>query len=198
MDIRSLNLIFWLTFFCVFPVEGKRIEKNLANITTISPLRSIEGYLVVYVNASGVGPSIEFSRVKTKKLDVITTEPYLKFTQKYTLHLNGLDKGLYYLPMPEGVYQITKVNAPFYDLPYWLPTENTPQWRFSIHRDKFNFIGELNIAKERSSGTIDVNLYNRIATYQEQLKSELNKVQVPYTLITTSGYRDDFFQELEK
>lgn len=212
MDFRSLNLIFWLIFVCAFPVKGKE-PKSLSNISSLTPLRGLQGYLVVYIDVSGVAPSIEFSRINTRKLDVIPQnkkikfanqyivslkDPKIKLTSKYTINLKDLEKGFYYLPLIEGVYQVTKVNVPFYDLPYWLPTENASQWRFSIHRGKFNFIGELNVAKERSTNVVDVNLYNRIATYQEQLKKELKQVQGPYELIATPGYRDEFFEELER
>ena len=198
MDFRNFCLTFCLVLFCISPVNGKEIAKNLTTISSIPLLTKNQGYLVLYIDVAGVAPSIELSKVSTRKLDIIPADKKLKFGNTYTFDLKGLEKGFYYVPMLEGVYQVTKVNAPFYDLPYWIPTQDDPRWRFSVHKEKFNFIGELNIAKERLAKIVDINLYNRIATHQQALKSELEQVQGAYNLISTPGYRDEFFQELEK
>ena len=198
MDFKTFNLSFLLMLVCVFPVYSKDYQKSLTTIESIPSLTKNQGYLVVYVDVEGIAPSIELSKINTRKLGVIPKDKKVHFTHTYTIDLKGLEKGFYYVPMFEGVYQITKVSTPFYDLPYWLPTENDLKWRFSIHKDTFNFVGELNIAKERLAKVIDVNLYNRIATHQEAIKNELKQAQGNSVLMFTPGYRDEFYQELIK
>lgn len=198
MDFRRLCLFSWLILICVFPASSKDITKSLVPISSISPLAKDQGYLVVYVDVGGIAPSIEFSKVKARSSNIFSKSKKLKLSNTYSIDLKGLKKGFYYVPILEGTYQITRVNTPFYDLPYWLPTENAPRWRFSIHKEAFNFIGELKIAKERYANVIDVNLYNRIATHQEALKNEMKQVSGTFSLMFSPGYRDEFFEELQK
>ena len=177
--------------------QGKNVTKVLSLPASAPDLAKNQGYLLVYVNVDGSAPSINFSKVNTKKTDFLVTAPR-SFTRDFTLDLKNTIPGFYVVPMFAGVYQITRVNAPFYDLPYWLATENQAKWRFGIEENHINFIGEIYIAKERASNTIDVRLLNRFATYQDQILDELITMPVKLTLVIKPGYQDEFLQALEK
>ena len=97
-----------------------------------------------------------------------------------------------------GNYQITNVNAPFYDLPFSLTTRNRASWRFAIEADKINFIGEISIAKARATNTIDVNLHPRIAVHYQRIGHELAELLTRYPLVSNLGYRDQFLTTLEQ
>lgn len=179
------------------PVLAKAIVKKLSMAQQVAPLAKKQGYLLVYVNVDGVAPSIEFSKVKTTKTDVIVGEAN-GYSKDYRLDLKQLKPGFYLVPMFSGIYQITRVNAPFYDLPYWLGTGNKAKWRFAIEANKVNFIGEIFIAKERGTNNIDVHLLNRVAKYYPEIKQQLAMLAEPLPLALKMGYQDPFLQELEK
>ena len=197
MDFKIAKIVVLFLAVTHFSAQSKELTKILTTAANLTPLMKNQGYLMIYVDVSGIAPSIKISKVNTKKLDIIPRAKKLSFTKDYMIDLKGLDKGFYYVPMLEGVYQITKVNTPFYDLPYWLPTENDPRWRFIIKEQQVNFAGELNIAKERAAKVIDVNLHNRLAYFLDAIKDDLNKAAVELPLNVSSGYRDEFFQELD-
>jgi hypothetical protein len=178
--------------------KSKDVIKVLNHAKDVPELKKKQGYLMFYVNVDGIAPSIQFSKISTKKTDFILPDERISFTKDYFLDLKNVTKGFYFIPLFAGIYQITRINAPFYDLPYWLPTNKEAKWRFGVEENSINFIGEINIAKERGVNVIDVNLFNRVATYHEQILKEIALMPQSFPLKTKSGYRDDFFMELGK
>jgi hypothetical protein len=199
MNVRNGLLVVFIvcSIFLSDGAQGKNLIKTLSLPVSAPVLEKGQGYLLVYINVNGSAPSIELSKVNTKKTDFLVTEPS-SFTRDYTLDLKNITPGFYVVPMLAGIYQITRVNAPFYDLPYWLATEKQAKWRFGIEENHVNFIGEIYIAKERGTNTIDVNLLNRFATYRKQILNELLTMPVKLPLVIKPGYQDEFLRALEK
>lgn len=177
--------------------QAKSINKTLSTAINAEQLAKHEGYLLMYINVEGSAASIEFSKINTKRDTYVTSTP-TSFTHNYKIELKQITKGFYVIPLLTGVYQITRVNAPFYDLPYWLDTENKTKWRFAIEENHLNFIGEMYIAKERDTNNVDVHLLNRFATYQKQITNEFSKMISIYPLRLKPGYQDEYLIELEK
>lgn len=192
---RLIVLLFWLSL--TSPVYADVLNKPLQTADKVSELEREQGYLLLYVNADGVAPSIEFSRIRGKKPLSELTET-LKFDRDYQISFKDKPAGLYLVPMFAGNYQITNVNAPFYDLPFSLTTRNRASWRFAIEADKINFIGEISIAKARATNTIDVNLHPRIAVHYQRIGQELAELLTRYPLVSNLGYRDQFLTTLEQ
>lgn len=198
MDIKKLLLTMFFSACCVLlgeHAQGQSISKNLSVALNVPELIENQGYLMVYVNVEGIAPSLELSKINTNKTDFINVENF-SFSKDYRINLKNVLPGFYFIPMLAGVYQITRINAPFYDLPYWLPTEKQAKWRFAIEKDHINFIGELYIAKERETNEIDIHLFNRFAMYQKQINSELAVMAKNLPLKIKPGYPDEFLQEL--
>ena len=186
-----LLLTLWLP-----DVQAKEYIKDLTTSADLLPLQKKQGYLVLYLDVNGSAPSIEFKKIKTTKKSYLNSNDKISFSNKYTITLKNKKKGVYLVPLLAGLYQITRVNAPYYNLPYWLPTENNKTWRFNIKKGQLNFIGELNIARERGTNFIDVNLYNRLATHKAEIDAALHQLYKDFPLSLSVGYRDDFLKAL--
>jgi len=197
MDFKNFFILL-LTSCFLFSISAQSANKNviLSDAKNVPELKYRQGYLLAYINAEGVAPSLEFSKVSTRKTGYMSPDEKInekiRYTKTYFLDLKGVSKGLYFIPMVAGIYQITRINAPFYNLPYWLPTQKETKWRFVIEENYINFIGEFKIKKERGAHEIDVNLLNRIATYYDQIHEEIAILPIKYPLKNNPGYRDDF------
>ncbi len=189
--------IFFLFLLLNFHVYAEPIEKTLHDTANLPPLKEGEGYLMVHINVEGTAPFIEFSKLKTKHKSFIKKKKQ-SYSEDYRISLKNIPQGLYFIPMLSGTYQVTKVNTPFYNLPYWIPTENDVRWRFSIDANAVNFIGELFIAKERGTKEVNAELINRFATLHEEIQNAVNELPPSFTstIKINAGYRDDFLMEL--
>ena len=161
---------------------------------TAPTLKASQGYLLLKLDINGVAPSLEFIQL-TNKAD-IHAKPKKQKRKPLQVNLKGLDNGYYVLPLKAGLYQIVKVNAPYFGLPYWVDTAEDHRWRFVVNKQKTNYIGTLNIAKDREEDYVAVRLYNRLARDKNSLASELNKLLTVAPLSPGFGYRDDFYQDV--
>ena len=196
--IKLLILLVVICSLSTFSAKARNINISIYEAEAVPKLTDSQGYLLIYVDVEGVAPSIEFSKFRTSKTDFLLPDHKLLFKNNYFLDLKGIKKGFYFIPMLPGIYQITRINAPFYDLPYWLPTENQSKWRFAIEKGHINFIGELKIEKERGTRVINVNLFNRFATYYVDITKEIKRLDGLFPLKNKAGYRDDFVIRLEE
>lgn len=197
--VAIMKYITLFLFLCYFPsinLEAKEYIKTLTTSENRLELQKKQGYLLLYLDVEGVAPSLEIAKINTPNKRILLNNDNINFGNTYTINLKNMPKGFYLVPMQEGIYQITRINAPYYDLPYWLPTKNNKTWRFSILADHSNFIGELTIAKERGTDFINVRLLNRIALFKHAIESALEQHISRYPLALSAGYRDDFLIEL--
>ncbi|TQV87809.1 hypothetical protein [Aliikangiella coralliicola] len=173
------------------------MKQKLIKPENLEALPNGYGYLLIDVDVAGIAPSFSYVKVKSSKKN-----PRKKKKVKYSKNgthvvtLKHSENGLYALPMPAGTYQITQINAPFFDLPYKLDTSTKNEWRFKIEAGKTNFAGHLSIKKERSTRYLDVNLINRFATEKERLENTLQQLLSLAPLAHGVGVRDDFAQAL--
>lgn len=160
-------------------------------------LSSKYGYLLVSLNVENPNASIEFYKLNWRK---DTTPPAVMRTARNTkIHrvtFQGLDEGHYLAPLAAGWYQISKVTAPYFNLPYRINVESQPSWRFRIQKQRVNYIGNLTIPKERSSSYVPVRLHKRIATEYDALNEQLSSLLPLFPLADGSGVRDDFWHDL--
>jgi|GEM_PF-1930453 len=196
MDFRKILILVIIIGFSLNAfAKSNDVMKQLSQAPDVPALSKKQGYLMLYVNVSGIAPSIQFSKVKTRKTNYILSDEEISYGRDYFLDLKDVKQGFYFVPMLAGVYQITRVNAPFYDLPYWLPTENKSKWRFAVEENHINFIGEINIAKERGKESLNIHLLNRTATYHAEILEQIALMPQQLPLQAKPGYRDDFLIE---
>jgi hypothetical protein len=183
-------LVFSLSSFATQPFEG------LLPPEKVGLLKKSEGYLLIDLNISGVGPSFEFVKVVTKKNQRYVNDKRLSFgKRKWSISLQDKSAGLYALKLPQGVYQITAVKAPYFNLPYRMSTYNNARWRFSVVKGQTSYIGQLFIDHERGEDSINIKMNNRFATdYQRIIEAASFFPTAP--LRHGMGMRDDFSEEL--
>lgn len=190
--VTSLNRRVILALSLIIAIFVNHAPTTIANPLTlqspndVAPLRRGEGYLLVDLDVDGIAPSFEF----------IQTRPVSKYIPQ-KVNLAEACCGLKLLTLPAGYYQITRVNAPYFNLPYRLETSGKQEWQFSIQAGSINYIGKLHIAKERTARTIDTTLSTRIATDIDRIHDELTPLLIDRPLRSATGYRDDFLSELK-
>lgn len=199
---QSLNLIKRLSLLLYLLLAPPSFAANslptALEIQAIDQVQSLKkgwGYMLVDLEVAGASPSIEIGKVRLKN----RKQHYLAADQRLLVHdarwsisLKDKAPGLYVVHMPEGLYQITKVNAPFFNLPFRVDTLNRPQWRFSIERARSNYIGRLRIDKERGTDYINVKLLYRLASDYDRITSDAAALFEAAPLRSGSGVRDDF------
>jgi hypothetical protein len=99
--------------------------------------------------------------------------------------------------LPEGLYQITQVDVPHFDLPYKINTNNQDVWRFRVHRNKINYIGTMKVSPIRSKNTVDTVWLNQFATHLVALQTIVADADIGLPIVHGAGYRDPFFAILE-
>jgi hypothetical protein len=199
--LRSKSVVALLVCIVAFSAMAKKkptvSRLSLQPLSALKSLTGNNGYLLIDLNVNGIAPSIEFFKIKGEKSHYLEKgHRPIKLIGPRRIDLKGIKQGLYGLELPEGLYQITTINAPFYDLPFQKSTDNQRDWRFSIEAGKFNYVGHLFIDKERRAKYVTIRLFNRIATDFNKLSEALNLLTVDFPLASGVGVRDDFYQEL--
>ncbi len=177
--LHRISILFSLSFFASY---ANSVLSTELKITDLPP---DHGYLLLGLDIGGTAPSIEYAQVKRSKIE----------RKRVNVPLKGKEKGFLFLSLPKGTYQITRINAPFFNLPYWLDTKNMDNWKFTIDENRVNYVGQLNIGKTRRSRTVDVRLINRIATDIKSIIAEHKDLLNLHPLKYATAIRDDFFTQ---
>lgn len=207
MQCRLLLFFFFQLLFVLNVQAASGVSMILIDPERAPPLEKGMGYLLVNLDVSGTAPSLNLFKVSSDlssiDLPSIDQSNYARQlrsstrkSKSITINLKDKNQGFYVLPLPQGVYQITRVSAPYFDLPYLKSTDNTRDWRFSIEEGKLNYIGDLYIAKERTSKNITAKLRNRLASDLSTINSTLSPLLSTTPLSIGVGVRDDFYRHL--
>ncbi len=157
---------------------------ELSPANSVEPLRRDYGYMLVSLEVGGSAPSMEISRERSG-------------TRTLQIPLKDKENGFYLAPLKKGKYDITRVNAPYFDLPFHVDTTDNRSWEFNIEAGKINYIGRLHIDKERGARWVEVRLLNRLAAELDDIRAVLGQHETVYPLVSGSSVRDDFLETLE-
>lgn len=170
------------------------VRAYLQDPDAVELLKNKHGYLLIDLHVRGTAPSLKFVRLNTGSPRYLSSDPKpRKRSSGILLELKDKSDGFYMLSLPEGLYQITRINAPYFNLPFRLDTEYVSKWRFYIRSGKTNYVGKLVFEKERSTDTISVKLINRLAADKSRIDAALVKVSSEAPLVLGTGVRDDFY-----
>ncbi len=188
-----ISIVLFLTSYTPISIAAP-VRLNLERVDSISPLKSDQGYLLINLKVSSSSPSIEFYRLNVGDQTYLrANQKFKKNSKKFILDLKNKSAGYYFCKLSPGLYQITNVNVPYFDFPFKLNTDNARAWRFSIVEGKVNYIGKLEIDKERSSKNVNIKLLNRIATELDTISTVIEKLSPKVYLRSGTGVRDDFY-----
>lgn len=206
MNERSI-LLFRLFFVCSLVLSGivpatasqKDILSNFYSPQNAPTLLRNNGHVLFDLDVGGKAPSIEFVELKLSRKSKPGEKPIYSFgSDKYQASLKDLDSGMNLLALEAGLYQITSINAPFFELPYILDTKSKPEWRFRVHPDALSYGGKLVIEQERGKNFINVNLLKRFASDQQTIEQVATEFFPQLPLKMGYGNRDDFYEYLLK
>lgn len=176
---------------------SETISLSLVTLDDLKPLVKTQGYLLLNLDVSGVAPSLEVSRIDNDEELFISAGKKIKTTGKsIIIKLKDKINGFYFVNIPAGLYQITQINAPYFDLPFKLDTKNAREWRFSIKQGHVNYAGKLFIDKNRSTSHVDISLFNRIATDKNIIEKSFHELLTMSPLRSGAGVRDDYLDYL--
>lgn len=201
-QFRLVLLFFLLLLFAVNSQAANSSAMVLVDPERASALQKSMGYLLVSLDVSGTAPSLKLFKISSDPSSIGRSDyarllrSAKKTSKKITLNLKDKKQGFYVLPLPRGVYQITRVSAPYFDLPYLMATDNTRDWRFVIEEGRLNYIGNLYIAKERTSKNITAKLQNRLASELSEINRSLSSLIKVTPLAIGVGVRDDYYRDL--
>lgn len=184
---------------CLLLNSQALIAMSLYSLTdTLPTLEKNYGFLLLKLTINSENATVHYARIKSSRSRYLLANDRYKLYQSQKINLNQSLNGYYVLPLPAGIYQITQIDSPFYDLPYSLNLTPHKAWRFAIEAGYLNYAGELVIAKEREQNSIDVDLLNRFAADQQELRQQTAILTATHPLRLNPGFRDDFQQALEQ
>lgn len=106
----------------------------------------------------------------------------------------GEGRHLLLVPLRVGNYRWARTSVPHFDLPFRLDKSEDDRWRFSIARNRINYVGQLVVRKERATDVLSVVLLNRIAMTRNDIESTFVTELSRYPLRHAGVYRDKFFE----
>ena len=201
-NLRGYCFVLSAIFLAIFAANTSLAAKTLQlnTIENAGKLKRGEGYFLVDLDVEGTAPSIDIVRLSIEPYNfnsALSKNKRVSSSKSIsrTIPLKALNKGFYIASLPQGTYQVVKVNTPYFTLPYEMSTAQKRFWRFSIEKNKTNYVGKLRIAKQRSTNTIDVKLLNRLATNVLTQLDGLQPILSFAPLNAGGGVRDDFLTE---
>ena len=94
--------------------------------------------------------------------------------------------------LPKGEYQIMEIRVPYFDLPYRKGTEQSPLWRFKIQPGHINYVGRIEVAKERTEDFVVIKRLNRLIADLPNIQQDFATALADFPLADGSYIRDDF------
>ncbi len=201
LRLREMRYVMTLLFVGLLalglPADGRAQVVELYDADTLPPLKGRNGYIVIGVDSGDTESFLVATKLVAHNRKARFIGGKLQTTnKKFRIELAGRETGFYFAVLPPGLYQITQINYPYFNLPFRLSTDGSREWRFFVEEDKVSYVGQLVVARERSEDSVDVNLLNRLAADYEQLTSTYSGLLEQYPLASGIGIRDDFLEFL--
>lgn len=181
---QSIALI--VTVLCSTSIYAENLTSS--NQQEIIPLKGSQGYILIHTDVEGIAPSMVLARLDSRKRAIASKE----------IHFNKEREGLRLIAAKAGNYQITKVNTPYFDLPFILDTSDDTRWSFTVEKGHVNYIGQLFIERERRKKSVDIDLLNRLAKDLPNISQQYSELLEQYPLRQAIGYPDNFLREHRK
>lgn len=181
----SIRTPFYMIFLCFFSVLSQADSEEESLIR--EPLEDKMGYMLLELDINNVSSSLFYAPVRRRSV---------KVSKEEKLQLNDVDDRFILLALREGEYQITHVDVPLYNLPYFVDYKDDDRWRFKIERSRVNYIGKLIIEKERKIKTVYVRRVTRIAETLSDINKYFPDILSQYPLIHGGSHKDDFLKVL--
>ena len=191
-------VVCWLSLAAIVSARADIELFPLAADTEVPPLGSKQGYGIIRLHLSGVAPSLEVRGLIGGNATPPREIGQRKYRNPEKLLLGGLSDGLYVLPLRAGGFQVTSVNVPSFSLPFRLDVSENPRWFFRIEQGKASYIGDLAIAPERRTDTVNIQLRNRLATDLELLNDAVTLLPGSPPFVSGYSLRDNFLMQLEE
>ncbi|MFT6267986.1 MAG: hypothetical protein ACJAVV_000791 [Alphaproteobacteria bacterium] len=201
---RKIYLVFTLillNFAFVSAANAELFWTVRDKLSLPDPKQKALGIAAMYVDLQQ--PNVVISLLEIKQSSLLASYKNiedLKFSgsksRPIKLDLSGRNN-LVYIHLPEGMYQITRVDVPHFDLPYRVSTDSSDVWRFRITRGAVNYVGTLKVDAFRSKRIVNTILVNQYATRLASLKELVAQSGVALPIVHGAGYHDPFFNFLE-
>lgn len=190
--VQLVFVVLVLTLCLSNTAQAEKSSYQFLSADKVAPLKRGQGYLLMHLEVSGPSPFFKIAKIRSNKK--LTSSSAKR--SAIQISLKGKPKGFYLLPLSQGLYQITEVYSPYFNLPHRMETYERPAWRFRIEEQRTNYAGKLFISSERSVNYVDIKLLNRIAADSDAIERELSGLLRLAPLSLGIPFRDDFFQQL--
>lgn len=193
---RALCQIVLLSGLCLFGTTA-RAQGVIVNPDNPPTLKRDQGFVLLELAAEATAPKMHISRLRYRG-----TEPPEEAKRRTSsgrdqiIRFGDQPSGHVLLRLREGWYQITELDAPFFELPFKLDTSGDGLWLFGVFAGKTSYVGRLEIAKERQTEYVDVTLESRIATRYDDITREFDAVLGVAPLVHGRAIADPYFDLL--
>ena len=192
----TIALVAGLVALCLAAGAHAQVAE-LYNADALPPIKGARGYILIGVDSGDTESFFVATKLQAKgRRAQVSGGKLAKTDKKVRIELTGKGKGFYFAVLPAGLYQITEISYPYFNLPFRLETDGSREWRFFVEEGKVNYVGQLVLARERSEDSLDVNLLNRLAADYEHVTSTYSALLAQYPLASGIGIRDDFLDFL--
>ena len=170
---------------------------TLYTADSLPELKRKQGYALIGVDSGETESFLVINSFESRGFRARRDDTDMKLSKSdLRVELAGKDLGFYFMMLPAGIYQVTEVSYPYFNLPFRLDTTREREWRFYVEEGKVNYIGQLKLARERSEDAVDVNLINRLAADYEHITATYSTLLDQFPLTSGIYLRDDFLDYL--
>lgn len=157
------------------------------------------GIGAIYVDIKQSNTILYVREINPNSLAKANKDPEkLKFNGKeFRLDLSDRTD-LVYVNLPEGLYQIVRVDVPHYDLPFKISTNNSVKWRFRIQQQSINYLGTIAVSAVRTKDSVDMLWLNQFAKNLDDLQARVAESSLVWPINNGIGYKDPFHAKLQK
>ena len=103
------------------PADGRAQVVELYDADTLPPLKGRNGYIVIGVDSGDTESFLVATKLVAHNRKARFIGGKLQTTnKKFRIELAGRETGFYFAVLPPGLYQITEINYPYFNLPFRL------------------------------------------------------------------------------
>lgn len=204
---RIITLLFigCTAMLCSISAAGNDENSWLVRTELSAPTQKQKSFGIAAFYLDLQQPNVVLSILRINENSVLKAQQDLTNLRFFTsqkkpiiLNLSGFSENeLVYVNLPAGLYQISQIDVPHFDLPYKLSLDNSDVWRFRVTQSQVNYAGTLVVKAQRSINAVDTLLLNEYAQRKNDLQARIDQSQINLALGHGAGYEDPFADFLE-
>lgn len=198
---RQFYLLYAVIFLSIFSLQSNAQQNWIVRDALSQPTSKQDSFGIgaIYVDIKQSNTILYVQEINPSSIRSANEDPEkLKFRGK-EFRLDLSDKtDLVYVNLPEGLYQIVRVDVPHFDLPFRISTDNSVKWRFRIQQQSINYLGTIAVSAVRTKDTVDMLWLNHFAKNLKDVQTRVAESGILWPINNGIGYQDPFYAHLQE